>query len=342
MKDAISIVVACTVAACLSAGLAEAIRRHAVALGIMAIPTGRSSHHVPTAQGGGAGVAISATLTSLWITRHEPAALLGLLGMASVLGAMGWIDDVRNLSVRLRLLVQGALAVALAAWLGFPPNGFDSHVVYWAATAVIVVGCVWWINLFNFMDGIDGLAAAQAICMLTLATAIASMSGVSVLTSPTWLLALLTACACLGFLILNWPPARIFMGDVGSMWIAFVVVSIALDTVTRGDLHPVSWLILATVFICDATATLFVRVMRGENWTQSHRTHAYQLLCSRLGTSRERAHRHVTVGVLCVNVAWLGPLAVLNEQLPQLWPAWLLAAWGPVVAVVLKAGAGRD
>jgi Fuc2NAc and GlcNAc transferase len=341
MNDAVGTALACAIAACLSAGLAEVIRLRAIALGLIAVPNERSSHEVPTPQGGGAGVGISATATSLWLTRHEPDALLWLLSMAAVLGAMGWLDDVRNLSVRWRLLVQAGTVVGLFAWLGAPAYRFDSSGLTWAVAGLVVVSIVWWINLFNFMDGIDGLAAAQAVCMLVLATAIALVHGAPVLNSPVWLLAMLTSCACLGFLALNWPPARIFMGDSGSLWLAFVIVSIALVSVKRGDLHPVSWLILGGVFICDATSTLIIRMLRGEKWTQPHRAHAYQRLSSRSGKSRAQPHKHVTVGVLLINVAWLGPLAALNEQLPQLWPLWLLTAWGPIVAAVLKAGAGK-
>jgi Fuc2NAc and GlcNAc transferase len=150
------------------------------------------------------------------------------------------------------------------------------------------------------------------------------------------LLALLGA-ATLGFLPWNWPPARIFMGDVGSGFLGFNLAVLALYTVHTGALTVWSWLILLGVFIVDATVTLLRRIVRGERWYVAHRNHAYQH-----AAIRWRSHRRVTLTVLAINLAWLIPLAWFVNRCPQLGIIAVSLALAPLIVWALALGAGQS
>jgi Fuc2NAc and GlcNAc transferase len=186
------------------------------------------------------------------------------------------------------------------------------------------------------MDGIDGLAASQAIFML-LAAALLVLIGTQgdAAGQPVfWWLPTLAA-ATLGFLLLNWPPARIFMGDAGSTYLGFMIAVLALATIGLGWLSLWQWLILAAVFATDATVTLCRRLLQRERLFEAHRRHAYQQLARRW-----QSHRRVTLGVILVNVVWLLPLALLAGWYPGTGPALALLAYAPLVVLALRAGAG--
>src|SRR5207253_813322 len=154
---------------------------------------------------------------------------------------------------------------------------------------------LWLLNLFNFMDGIDGIAAGEAVfvSLSVAAAALASGSG----DRSVWL-AFIVAGAALGFLRWNWPPARIFMGDVGSGFLGFMLGSLSIIAHQKWRVPVSVPLILLGVFVADATTTLLCRIFRGEKWYASHRSHAYQRLSQRFG-----AHGPVTFLVMLVNVA---------------------------------------
>jgi Fuc2NAc and GlcNAc transferase len=195
---------------------------------------------------------------------------------------------------------------------------------------------VWWINLFNFMDGIDGFAGTQAVFMLLGAAALSAWTNADVISSPVWMLMLSVAAATVGFLLLNWPPAKIFMGDVGSTWLAFMVFALALLSVQAGWLSYASWLVLAAVFVTDATVTLLTRLLRGERWYEAHRIHAYQKLARRWG-----GHRPVTLRAVGVNVLWLAPLAGACAAWPHWTFGWVLVAYSPLAVAAVVLGAGK-
>lgn len=182
------------------------------------------------------------------------------------------------------------------------------------------------------MDGIDGIAGVEAVTVAAGAALLlwvrgdAAMAGVLVL----------LAAAVLGFLAWNWPPARIFMGDVGSAYLGFVLGVMALATSAEGPLNLWVWLILLAVFITDATVTLLRRLLRGERWYEAHRTHAYQHAARRFGS-----HRKVTLAVGALNVLWLLPLAGVACALPGY--GWWLAvvAYLPLLLLAVKFGAGQ-
>jgi Fuc2NAc and GlcNAc transferase len=303
-------------------------------------PSERSSHSVPTPRGGGLAIVVVSTLgvaTLLWRELIDQRLALALLAGGTLVAIAGALDDLRLVSaVRVRLAFHVAAAVFAVAILGgLPPLAFGTRVVDlgWAGDLLAVVAVVWTLNLFNFMDGIDGIAGSEAIFVAgsgaLLATIGAPWSGSAAA-------ALLLAAACIGFLIWNWPPARIFMGDVGSGYLGFFLAVLALDTTRREAAGGFAWLILGGVFFVDTTVTVIRRMLQRARVYQAHRTHAYHWL-----TRRWNGHRPVTLLVIGIDVGWLLPWAYVATIRPSL-AAWsVLAALGPLAIAALAVGAGR-
>lgn len=321
--------------AVLAWALTLAMRRYALRKNLLDIPNVRSSHQVATPRGGGAAIVLAFSALVLVLLALGQVALkvaAALLLGGGIIAVTGFMDDRKPLSARLRLLAHGSAAVLavllLGALSGLPlPGGYWAW--GWLGVPLSLVGVIWCINLFNFMDGIDGLAAVEAAC-LALGAQLALLAvggGVS-------LLLLGWAAASLGYLAWNWPPAKIFMGDVGSGWLGFLVAAFLALTAAAG-LHAWVWLILFAVFLVDANWTLVVRWRRGEKLSDAHRNHAYQKASRQHG-----GHRPVTVAVLLINVVWLWPLAIAAARYPAqgLWLA--LLALLPLLALAARYRAG--
>jgi Fuc2NAc and GlcNAc transferase len=183
------------------------------------------------------------------------------------------------------------------------------------------------------MDGIDGIAASETIFICVAGTLLTPVMAGSVLAGSA---AFVVAAACGGFLMWNWPPARIFLGDVGSGYLGYVIAVLA---VAAGKDNPVAlwvWLILGGAFFVDATVTLVRRSLRGERFHQAHRCHAYQHLARRWGT-----HRRVTLAFLTSNLVWLLPWAVLAFEFPAYAIVSVFAALGPLAVFAVLLGSGR-
>jgi Fuc2NAc and GlcNAc transferase len=259
-------------AAALLSGL---VRRYALAAGILDRPTARSSHAGEVPRGGGLGVmaAIFLALGSAAALGHVPSVRLTLpLGGVLLVSAVGWLDDRDGLSVRARLAVHVAAGLSLLPlvlaptsmpeWLGV---GAGAWWLFWAVSSI---------NVVNFMDGIDGLITSQAVIFglhLMLLGGPSESSG---------LVGLVMAGACIGFLLWNWAPAKIFLGDVGSGALGFMMVLGGAFTMREGNTgFAAAFLPLYALFL-DATATLALRVLRGEDVSQPHRSHLYQVLAN--------------------------------------------------------------
>ena len=221
-------------------------------------------------------------------------------------------------------------------WLGgLPPLNVGQRVLSlgWTGDLVATLGIAWVLNLFNFMDGIDGIAASEAIFVVLAAS---SLSALGTDATGVFAASLVFAAACGGFLLWNWPPAKIFMGDVGSGYLGYVLAILALAAARENASSLWCWLILGGVFLVDATVTLSRRLVRGERVYEAHRSHAYQWLSRRWGS-----HRLVTIAVVLVNVAWLMPCALLCAAQPNRAPFIASAALIPLVIAALAAGAGK-
>lgn len=329
-------------------GVAAWVRRSADALRLVQIPNHRSSHVQPTPNGGGLGIVVAGSLSGFGLVLFSGWWLGGfVLGLAAVLAAVGLRDDMAHLPARVRFGVQVLVCAGLLITLGDLPvltlsAGLEFQLAGWAFFGLLLLVGVWWINLFNFMDGIDGIAGTQAVFMLLAGAAVAVWSQPEAMSSPAWLLMLFVVAATVGFLLLNWPPAKIFMGDVGSTWLAFMVFALALLSVQSGWLSYAAWVVLAAVFVTDATVTLLTRILRGERWYEAHRSHAYQRLSRRWRGDRKAGHRSVTLLVAVVNVLWLAPWAWACVKWPAGAVAFVVAAYLPLVFAAFWLGAGRS
>jgi Fuc2NAc and GlcNAc transferase len=224
----------------------------------------------------------------------------------------------------------------MAVLKGFPPLQVGIHRVDMGALGYLfgTLVIVWSLNLFNFMDGIDGIAASEAVFIGVAGGVLVLVGGGSVALAT---LCLVLAAACSGFLWWNWAPAKIFMGDVGSGFLGFSIAVLALGVARDQPAGPFVWLILGGVFVVDATVTLMRRLWRRERLYEAHRSHAYQCLARRW-----QSHRRVTLTVTAVNVFWLFPWATLATLYPVHagWAA--LAAVGPLLVAAVAVGAGRQ
>jgi Fuc2NAc and GlcNAc transferase len=340
MKAHIASIAAATFAcACV---LALWMRRLALARGILDVPNSRSSHKSPTPRGGGVGIVVgaSAGFSLLYATNLlDSNVLIALLGGGIPVALVGLVDDYRPLPARIRMVIHVVAAVWALAWLGgVPPLRVGSHLVQlgYAGYVVGVLGIVWTLNLVNFMDGIDGIAASEAVFIGVGAAVLVIVAGGATAHSHGLPAAdLVLAAACCGFLCLNWPPARIFMGDVGSGYVGFSIAVLALATTRQDPAATWEWLLLGGVFFVDATLTLVRRVARGKRAYDPHRDHAYQWLARRW-----RSHRPVTLTVIVINVLWCLPCALWAALEPE-HSLWILAGgFIPLTAAAWYAGAG--
>ncbi|MDQ2733027.1 MAG: glycosyl transferase family 4, partial [Armatimonadota bacterium] len=226
---------------------------------------------------------------------------------------VGWIDDRRGLSPGTRAVAHFAAAAWGLAWLGGFPHldlGVGTIPLGIVGSLLGLVGIVWMINLYNFMDGIDGLAATEAIMTAGVGGALLLIQG----SAGTATLSLILAASAVGFLVWNWAPAKIFMGDVGSGFLGYVLAILAVSTENDHSLPLLVWIILLSVFVVDATATLLRRVRLGEKWHKPHCSHAYQRV-----TYAGFSHASVT-GVIAGINALLGGIAWICWR----WPSFLL------------------
>ncbi|MEC4747381.1 glycosyltransferase family 4 protein [Methylomicrobium sp. Wu6] len=290
--------------ACLFTGL---IRRYALRSNLIDVPNQRSSHTLPTARGGGMAI-VAVFLAGIGVLfafgKLTQVQSWALLGAGAWVALVGFLDDHRHIPAGWRLLAHFAGAGWGLFWLdGFPPLHLFGQIVDlgWAGHIFGLFYLVWLLNLYNFMDGIDGIAGIEAITACLGGVLLFRLSG----DQSLWLEPALLAAASAGFLLWNFPPAKIFMGDAGS---GFLGIMLGLISIQSAGLNPNlfwSWLCLLGVFIVDATWTLWRRFRLGERLHEAHRSHAYQFAARRFGS-----HKAVTLGVGAINLFWLLPLAV--------------------------------
>jgi UDP-N-acetylmuramyl pentapeptide phosphotransferase/UDP-N-acetylglucosamine-1-phosphate transferase len=279
-------------------------RRYALMRQLLDQPGDRRSHTQPTPRGGGIAIVVAMLLALgllAWLQPREATWAVAAAGGLCLVGGIGWIDDHRPLSPLLRLIVQ-ALASLLLAW------------VVWDATAEVVPAGVAWvaamvlINVWNFMDGIDGLAASQAM-LVALAYRLVMPPDVG------WLaLALVGACA--GFLPFNVPRARVFLGDVGSGALGYLLAVLLVQAALEGGFTRMSaWLLLLppSAFLIDAALTLLARIASGQQWWLPHVEHAYQHWARRM-----RRHGPVTLAYAGWTAIMSALMLMMRQHSPRL------------------------
>jgi Fuc2NAc and GlcNAc transferase len=314
------------------------LRRYAVKNNLFDVPNPRSSHVAPIPRGGGMAIVVTFLfgLIILYINRKlDITVLIALFGAGLIVALIGFLDDHGHVSPVWRLLAHFFAIAWGLVWLGrlpvFTAFGYAIH-PGWLGYMLVVLALVWLLNLFNFMDGIDGIAASEAIFVL----------GSSFMLTPLGmytdhqLVAVILIGATTGFLIWNWPPAKIFMGDVGSGFLGATLGIYIYWAIIDDIISFWSWLILLGVFVVDATFTLLRRILLRQKWYEAHRLHAYQNAAIKWG------HLYVTLAICLINLFWLLPIAYVSN---------LYRGWGPILAVlalspllvlvfVLKAGEG--
>ena len=322
----------------LSAGLTYLFRQYALCTKLLDHPCARSSHDVPTPRGGG--VAVVATFLGcalfLWMFDYIQFITLVIFWVCGCgVALVGFIDDHYHLPARLRFtvhLTSASLALILLPQLSYLQLFYFDVPFGFVGFFIPVLGLVWLLNLYNFMDGVDGIAGQETIVVTLTAAFIiwlhdGDLGHICLLYSM--------AAATLGFLVWNWPPAKIFMGDACSGFLGFSLGILALITSASGAINFWSWLILLAYFVIDATITLLRRVQRGNKFYEAHRSHAYQIMARRW-----QSHKKVTLLVFCLNIVWCVPLAVLASYYPAWGAVITIIAFSLPAILVIMAGAG--
>ncbi len=259
--------------------------RYAKVKRITDYPTERSSHEVPTPRGGGVGFVLFTVLGTVLfafitgIGNHTE--LIIFITAALFVAILGWFDDKNDLSKRVRFSVQLFSALIILLLIGnftslYLPNGVYIHL----GILGLLPGLIWITgntNIYNFMDGVDGIASVQAL------SAAAGWIVMAFLWDQPSLMALnvFLFCGVASFLMFNWSPAKIFMGDAGSLFLGFTFGAmpfLAASTLDQLSVGMAVWIggLLLWPFLFDGAFTIFRRLLRGENIFQAHRSHLYQ------------------------------------------------------------------
>jgi UDP-N-acetylmuramyl pentapeptide phosphotransferase/UDP-N-acetylglucosamine-1-phosphate transferase len=289
-------------------------------------PNERSSHADPTPRGGGIAViavlAVAAVAIGITAEPAAPAGLWRVLVAAVVLACLSWLDDLRSLGALVRLAVQlAAVALGLS---GFAEDHFvfQGLLPFWGDRVAAALLWLWFVNLFNFMDGIDGIAGAETVAI---GLGLFLLAAADALAPALGLIALACLGAALGFLWWNWHPARVFLGDVGSVPLGYLLGWLLIAAAAAG-----AWaaaLLLPAYYLADATLTLLRRALRGARVWQAHREHFYQR-----AVQGGLSHAQVVRLIGAANAALVG-LAVIAE----IDRSWRWPALGVGAAIVLLA-----
>ncbi|MCR9192072.1 MAG: glycosyltransferase family 4 protein [Gammaproteobacteria bacterium] len=310
----------------------DCYRRYALTRQILDVPSDRSAHDTPIPRGGGVVFLICFLLAMVYFQFDQ----IGLVVSAFGVALIGYFDDKYTLTAGKKLLAHLLCSAGAVLAMGGMPDLYIGpwlcHFNVWTSM-VAVIYLVWMLNLYNFMDGINGIAGFEAICVSFGMVMLYAALGV-----PGAMVMPLVLIACVGgFLVWNFPKAKIFMGDAGSGFLGFLF---GIWSLQSAHIYPQlfwSWLILLGVFVVDTTVTLAWRMVRKEPLHLAHAMHAYQH-----AFRRYQSHRFVTLAVVIVNLLWLWPIAVLVgldyfqgyqglviAYLPLIITAWILKAGRP-------------
>ena len=313
--------------------------RLALRLHIHAVPNYRSLHPRVVPRGAGiviAAVSLAAVLVGYWLGLIQFPHLLIFLVGGVVVVLVGFADDKFELPALSRLLVQFAAATWILYWYGGMPSlGFGAVNVElgWVGNIVTVLAMVWFFNLFNFMDGIDGMATSGALYVTGAATLILHVNNDDELA----LLSALICTATAGFVYFNWPPAKVFLGDAGSSFFSYIIAALIFGSLWSDGMSLWTWLILLGYFVVDTTVTMLVRVITVKKWYRAHRSHAYQNLARIWGN-----HLRMVRLVLLIELLWLFPLAMLSVLMHEIAPLITAVAIFPIVIFALRNGPLRE
>ena len=282
------------------------IRNFSIKNNLLDIPNNRSAHKIPIPNLGGIAIIIPLIFTIVILFSYrmigEEIGISMIVGL-SLVAIVGLIDDCKNLSafarVSMYIITSGVSLYLIGGVKSIPINEYN----YYLGDMGYYLGVlflVWLTNLYNFMDGTDGFAAIETICVSIFCCFLFYSSG----NFPFLIIMLCLVSTTVGFLYWNLAPAKIFMGDVGSCTIGFLFGLLSIYTGKTGVFSISVWLILLAPFIADATFTLFKRIINKEKWYEAHNSHAYQKL-HQLGMS----HCKLAIGLLITNLIVIWPFA---------------------------------
>ena len=321
----------------LSWGLTGLLRHYALKKKVLDVPNQRSSHRIPTPRGGGLAFVVcflGVLVVLAWSKQLDHTDFWAIFTSSMIVALLGFWDDRYQLSAKSRLIGHFIAAGLIVYWFGgasqWMPFSGDGLLIL--ANLGFVIYLVWFINLFNFMDGIDGLAAIETVTVCFGGALLYAIDG----QSQFVILPLLLACSVVGFLVWNFPPARIFMGDVGSGFLGLLVGIFLLIALKVSISLFYGWFILNGVFFCDASITLLCRLWRQENIFKAHCSHAYQH-----AARRYHSHKLVTLVIAGINCCWLLPIAVMVQQQQCSGLVGVMIAFAPLLVLVLKFGTER-
>jgi Fuc2NAc and GlcNAc transferase len=319
--------------------LVGVVRSIALRAGILDVPNSRSSHVAATPRGGGIAIVtitLAAAILQFGVYNQHWIWLLTFLVGGGIVALAGFLDDLRGLPA----LGRASSHMAAATLLVFAVGSLPTPPLPWVHIGhsslgwiVPIIAIVWSINLFNFMDGIDGLAATQCAFVAGTGTV---LCGTGDGLGEANLVQIALSGSALGFLVWNFPRARIFLGDVGSGFIGFGIAAGTLFQTGRNPGNVWAWIILNGLFISDATVTILVRLVHGQRIYQAHRSHAYQRLARRWNS-----HQAVTLLFVAINVCWCLPWAAVSVHQPTAAPLWASIALVPLIISAALMGAGR-
>lgn len=302
--------------ALLSAALTWAARGYALRRQLFDQPGERRSHSVATPRGGGIAIVISLLVTAgiaMWAWPAAlPSLLVAALGLALVAG-IGWWDDHRPLPAMRRLMVHFIAAALLAALVRV-------HGGSWLLAVLVLLFTASLINIWNFMDGINGIAASQAV--------VVALGLAPLLPWPYSLAAIALGLACLGFLPFNFPRARIFMGDVGSGALGYAVAAVLALASVKTDINWILLLVSASPFLVDAGFTLLARIISGQRWMEPHTQHVYQR-----AVQAGASHARVTGMYFALGLFSITVLNVCSNLQPR-WEAAVAITWFIALSVL--------
>lgn len=303
--------------------------------GPYATPNYRSLHQKVIPRGAGLAVAFTALLGYLYLYFDYglPVAQLMVYVIGGVVvAAMGAADDRLDIRARYRMPFQFLTAGWICYWLrGLAPVdlgfavidlGYFGHVALFAAL-------IWFYNLYNFIDGIDGMASSATIFICGALGTLMFFKHALVLGLILTLLGVSSA----GFLVFNWPPARMFLGDAGSSFMGYILSAVFVESLWQNAASIWWWLIIGGFYFADTTLTTVVRLLKVPGWYRPHRSHAYQNL-ARMWNS----HRKVVLMVMMINLFWVTPLLLLSLR----YEAWTIGVtvlvYIPLAVFCLKFG----
>jgi Fuc2NAc and GlcNAc transferase len=307
--------------------------RVAISSDIVATPNFRNLHTRPIPVGGGivfSFVFVFSLFFLWWLNQISDDLFWALAVGGSLTALFGFLDDLKDIRASIKLVAQFFLSGWLLFWVDGGPLLSIDWIPVLVAIPVTALFLIWMINAYNFMDGIDGMAVSGAVFV---SGAIALVLLLSNGESEFFSVFILFLASISTFLLFNWSPASIFMGDSGSAFIGYIFGSLILFTVMSGDISIWTWLIVFAYFFADTTVTQLMRIILVKKWYLPHRSHAYQNFARISGS-----HLKVTGGVVMYNVVWILPLTIWSVMKPEMAIFAVVLAIAPSLVFAFKYG----